>query len=163
MENLIYLVRKLFHQTGVRNSILLFKGHHVSAITRRQEKNYLFNFCFANEESKLIQRRSQSCFFLVQLLLILLGACHENMKAWCKGVLLIHVLIPLLSLSNIVQPTKQSNAHWFSLHFMISYTDSKAITTLWNVTNNTTRHRKKVMLRRFFQENDAMLLRRLYP
>ena len=161
MENLIYLVRKLFHQTGVRNSILLFKGHHVSAITRRQEKNYLFNFCFANEESKLIQRRSQSCSFFS--IIVADFASHENMKAWCKGVLLIHVLIPLLSLSNIVQPTKQSNAHWFSLHFMISYTDSKAITTLWNVTNNTTRHRKKVMLRRFFQENDAMLLRRLYP
>ena len=105
----------------------------------------------------------KAAFFLVQLLLILLGACHENMKAWFKGVLLIHVLIPLLSLSNIVQPTKQSNAHWFSLHFMISYTDSKAVTTLWNMTNNTTRHWKKVMLRRFFQENDAMLLRRLYP
>lgn len=161
MENLIYLVRKLFHQTGVRNSILLFKGHHVSAITRRQEKNYLFNFCFANEESKLIQRRSQSCSFFS--IIVADFASHENMKAWCKGVLLIHVLIPLLSLSNIVQPTKQSNAHWFSLHFMISYTDSKAVTTLWNVTNNTTRHRKKVMLRRFFQENDAMLLRRLYP
>ena len=161
MENLIYLVRKLFYQTGVRNSILLFKGHHVSAITRRQEKNYLFNFCFANEESKLIQRRSQSCSFFS--IIVADFASHENMKAWCKGVLLIHVLTPLLSLSNIVQPTKQSNAHWFSLHFMISYTDSKAITTLWNVTNNTTRHRKKVMLRRFFQENDAMLLRRLYP
>lgn len=161
MENLIYLVRKLFYQTGVRNSILLFKGHHVSAITRRQEKNYLFNFCFANEESKLIQRRSQSCSFFS--IIVADFASHENMKAWCKGVLLIHVLIPLLSLSNIVQPTKQSNAHWFSLHFMISYTDSKAVTTLWNVTNNTTRHRKKVMLRRFFQENDAMLLRRLYP
>lgn len=161
MENLIYLVRKLFYQTGVRNSILLFKGHHVSAITRRQEKNYLFNFCFANEESKLIQRRSQSCSFFS--IIVADFASHENMKAWCKGVLLIYVLIPLLSLSNIVQPTKQSNAHWFSLHFMISYTDSKAVTTLWNVTNNTTRHRKKVMLRRFFQENDAMLLRRLYP
>ena len=161
MENLIYLVRKLFYQTGVRNSILLFKGHHVSAITRRQEKNYLFNFCFANEESKLIQRRSQSCSFFS--IIVADFASHENMKAWCKGVLLIHVLTPLLSLSNIVQPTKQSNAHWFSLHFMISYTDSKAITTLWNMTNNTTRLRKKVMLRRFFQEKDAMLLRRLYP
>ena len=160
MENLIYLVRKLFHQTGVRNSKLLFKGHHVSAITRRQEKNYLFNFCFANEESKLIQRRSQSCSFFS--IIVADFASHENMKAWCKGVLLIHVLIPLLSLSNIVQPTKQSDAHWFSLHFMISYTDSKAVTTLWNMTNNTTRHRKKVMLRRFFQEKDAMLLRRLY-
>lgn len=160
MENLIYLVRKLFHQTGVRNSILLFKGHHVSAITRRQEKNYLFNFCFANEESKLIQRRSQSCSFFS--IIVADFASHENMKAWCKGVLLIHVLIPLLSLTNIVQPTKQSNAHWFSLHFMISYTDSKAVTTLWNMTNNTTRHRKNVMLRRFFQENDAVLLRRLY-
>lgn len=160
MENLIYLVRKLFYQTGVRNSILLFKDHHVSAITRRQEKNYLFNFCFANEESKLIQRRSQSCSFFS--IIVADFASHENMKAWCKGVLLIHVLTPLLSLSNIVQPTKQSNAHWFSLHFMISYTDSKAVTTLWNMTNNTTRHRKNVMLRRFFQENDAMLLRRLY-